>query len=106
MRKVSIKYTLFLIIIKLLLCFSEPGYYEDGKFGIRLENVLIIKEAATQFNFAKKGYLEFEHITWVRLLAFVFLLSCSFIYTYISTNHIVYRFLKFDLLIEHIVGAF
>ncbi|XP_024974312.1 probable Xaa-Pro aminopeptidase P [Cynara cardunculus var. scolymus] len=43
---------------------DEPGYYEDGKFGIRLENVLIIKEAATQFNFAKKGYLEFEHITW------------------------------------------
>ncbi|KAI7738673.1 hypothetical protein M8C21_000323 [Ambrosia artemisiifolia] len=43
---------------------DEPGYYEDGKFGIRLENVLIIKEAATQFNFANKGYLEFEHITW------------------------------------------
>ncbi|KAF5765109.1 putative xaa-Pro aminopeptidase [Helianthus annuus] len=43
---------------------DEPGYYEDGKFGIRLENVLIIKEAATQFNYANKGYLEFEHITW------------------------------------------
>ncbi|PWA81019.1 aminopeptidase P1 [Artemisia annua] len=43
---------------------DEPGYYEDGKFGIRLENVLIIKEATTQFNFANKGYLEFEHITW------------------------------------------
>nr|XP_043606348.1 aminopeptidase P1 [Erigeron canadensis] len=43
---------------------DEPGYYEDGKFGIRLENVLIIKESATQFNFANKGYLEFEHITW------------------------------------------
>ncbi|KAM0055106.1 putative xaa-Pro aminopeptidase [Helianthus debilis subsp. tardiflorus] len=43
---------------------DEPGYYEDGKFGIRLENVLIIKEAETQFNYANKGYLEFEHITW------------------------------------------
>lgn len=47
------------------LQFSEPGYYEDGNFGIRLENVLIIKEADTKFNFGDKGYLSFEHITWV-----------------------------------------
>lgn len=40
---------------------SEPGYYEDGKFGIRLENVLIVKEADTKFNFGDKGYLTFEH---------------------------------------------
>lgn len=43
---------------------DEPGYYEDGNFGIRLENVLIVKEANTKFNFGDKGYLEFEHITW------------------------------------------
>lgn len=43
---------------------DEPGYYEDGNFGIRLENVLVIKEANTKFNFGDKGYLEFEHITW------------------------------------------
>ncbi|CAI9110722.1 OLC1v1010791C1 [Oldenlandia corymbosa var. corymbosa] len=43
---------------------DEPGYYEDGKFGIRLENVLIIKDADTKFNFGEKGYLTFEHITW------------------------------------------
>ncbi|KHG22947.1 putative Xaa-Pro aminopeptidase P [Gossypium arboreum] len=44
--------------------FPEPGYYEDGNFGIRLENVLVIKEADTEFNFSDKGYLSFEHITW------------------------------------------
>ncbi|KAJ7535907.1 hypothetical protein O6H91_12G050400 [Diphasiastrum complanatum] len=44
---------------------DEPGYYEDGNFGIRLENVLIVKEARTAFNFGDKGYLAFEHITWV-----------------------------------------
>ncbi|KAI5072213.1 hypothetical protein GOP47_0012319 [Adiantum capillus-veneris] len=44
---------------------DEPGYYEDGNFGIRLENVLIVKEAHTEFNFGDKGYLAFEHITWV-----------------------------------------
>ncbi|KAJ6814595.1 putative Xaa-Pro aminopeptidase P [Iris pallida] len=43
---------------------DEPGYYEDGNFGIRLENVLIVKEAETKFNFGAKGYLSFEHITW------------------------------------------
>ncbi|MBA0881538.1 hypothetical protein Goshw_025792 [Gossypium schwendimanii] len=47
--------------------FPEPGYYEDGNFGIRLENVLVIKEADTEFNFGDKGYLSFEHITWVSL---------------------------------------
>ncbi|CAI0420163.1 unnamed protein product [Linum tenue] len=43
---------------------DEPGYYEDGNFGIRLENVLVVNEADTKFNFGDKGYLEFEHITW------------------------------------------
>eukprot|EP00250_Pteridium_aquilinum_P005032 c15192_g1_i1 orf=59-2065(+) len=43
---------------------DEPGYYEDGNFGIRLENVLIVKEASTEFNFGDKGFLAFEHITW------------------------------------------
>ena len=47
------------------LVFPEPGYYEDGNFGIRLENVLVVKEADTKFNFGDKGYLSFEHITWV-----------------------------------------
>ncbi|KAL5133369.1 T-complex protein 1 subunit gamma [Glycine soja] len=42
----------------------DPGYYEDGEFGIRLENVLIVKEADTNFNFGDRGYLSFEHITW------------------------------------------
>ncbi|KAH0722768.1 hypothetical protein KY290_005417 [Solanum tuberosum] len=42
----------------------KPGYYEDGKFGIRLENVLIFKEGNTKFNFGDKGYLTFELITW------------------------------------------
>uniref|UniRef100_A0A3Q7FVA4 Xaa-Pro aminopeptidase n=1 Tax=Solanum lycopersicum TaxID=4081 RepID=A0A3Q7FVA4_SOLLC len=43
---------------------DEPGYYEDGNFGIRIENVLIVKEGHTKFNFGNKGYLSFEHITW------------------------------------------
>ncbi|KAG0580931.1 hypothetical protein M758_4G214000 [Ceratodon purpureus] len=44
---------------------DEPGYYEDGNFGVRIENVLIVKEAQAKHNFGDKGYLAFEHITWV-----------------------------------------
>ncbi|ORY25163.1 peptidase M24, structural domain-containing protein [Naematelia encephala] len=42
---------------------NEPGYYADGKFGIRIENVDIIKQAETRENFGGKGYLELENVT-------------------------------------------
>jgi len=41
----------------------EPGYYEDGKWGIRIENLAIVKKLDTPNNFGNKGYLGFEHIT-------------------------------------------
>lgn len=44
---------------------DEPGFYEDGKFGIRIENVLIVTEAKTEHNFGGTGYLTFENITMV-----------------------------------------
>ena len=58
--------------------FSEPGYYEDGEFGIILENVLIVKEADTNFNFGDRGYLSFEYITWV--CSNMFIISLSLVY--------------------------
>ncbi|OCH85295.1 Creatinase/aminopeptidase [Obba rivulosa] len=42
---------------------NEPGYYADGRFGIRIENVVIVREAKTPNNFGDKGYLGFEHVT-------------------------------------------
>nr|POE78520.1 putative xaa-pro aminopeptidase p [Quercus suber] len=44
---------------------NEPGYYEDGKFGIRIENVIMVKEVETKFKFGDKPYLGFEHVTMV-----------------------------------------
>jgi len=44
---------------------NEPGYYEDGAFGIRIENVLLTKEAVVPDNFGGKKYLCFENITFV-----------------------------------------
>ncbi|KAF8309007.1 Creatinase/aminopeptidase [Clavulina sp. PMI_390] len=42
---------------------NEPGYYEDGKFGIRIENVCIVKKAETPYCFDERGYFGFEHFT-------------------------------------------
>ncbi|KZT70390.1 putative Xaa-Pro aminopeptidase P [Daedalea quercina L-15889] len=42
---------------------DEPGYYADGRFGIRIENVVVVREAKTPNNFGQKGYLKFEHVT-------------------------------------------
>jgi len=42
---------------------NEPGYYEDGKFGIRIESIVLVREAETQYNFGDKGYLKMENVT-------------------------------------------
>ncbi|KAF2868411.1 putative Xaa-Pro aminopeptidase P [Massariosphaeria phaeospora] len=42
---------------------DEPGYYEDGKFGIRIENMIMVKEVKTTHQFGDKPYLGFEHVT-------------------------------------------
>ncbi|KAF7194914.1 putative Xaa-Pro aminopeptidase P [Pseudocercospora fuligena] len=44
---------------------DEPGYYEDGSFGIRIENVIMVKEVKTKYNFGDKPYFGFEHVTLV-----------------------------------------
>ncbi|KAK3710604.1 hypothetical protein LTR37_010231 [Vermiconidia calcicola] len=42
---------------------DEPGYYEDGNFGIRIENIVMVKEVQTKHKFGDKPYLGFEHVT-------------------------------------------
>ncbi|KAF9527431.1 putative Xaa-Pro aminopeptidase P [Crepidotus variabilis] len=42
---------------------NEPGYYADGRYGIRLENIVLVREAKTPNNYGDKGYLGFEHVT-------------------------------------------
>ncbi|XP_066475656.1 xaa-Pro aminopeptidase 1 isoform X2 [Tiliqua scincoides] len=44
---------------------DEPGYYEDGSFGIRIENVVIVVPAKTKYNFSNRGSLTFEPLTLV-----------------------------------------
>ena len=47
---------------------AEPGYYADGEYGIRIENIVVVREAQTPNNFGGKGFLGFEHVTVVRFL--------------------------------------
>lgn len=44
---------------------NEPGFYLDGKFGIRIENVLLVHPASTRHNFGGTQFLRFENITMV-----------------------------------------
>jgi Xaa-Pro aminopeptidase len=44
---------------------NEPGCYLDDRFGIRIENVLIVKDAKTKNNFSGVKFLNFENITMV-----------------------------------------
>jgi Xaa-Pro aminopeptidase len=44
---------------------NEPGYYEDGSFGIRIENIVMVREVETKHQFGDKPYLGFEHVTMV-----------------------------------------
>ncbi|XP_067616243.1 xaa-Pro aminopeptidase ApepP isoform X2 [Eurosta solidaginis] len=42
---------------------NEPGYYQDGEFGIRIEDIVQIVPALTKHNFAGRGALTFKTIT-------------------------------------------
>lgn len=46
---------------------DEPGYYEDGKFGIRIENIIVCREVQTPHKFGDKPSLGFEHLTMTPL---------------------------------------
>lgn len=42
---------------------NEPGYYEEGEYGIRIENVMFVKESG--YEYAGKVFNEFETVTRV-----------------------------------------
>lgn len=42
---------------------NEPGFYKDGEFGIRIEDIVQIVPAETKHNFSNRGALTFKTIT-------------------------------------------
>ena len=44
---------------------NEPGYYREGAFGIRIENLIVVREAGKMGD--DRDQLDFETLTWVPL---------------------------------------
>jgi len=44
---------------------NEPGYYEDGAFGIRIEHLLSCHPAETEHSFGGTSYLAFAPLTYI-----------------------------------------
>ncbi|KAJ7394678.1 Xaa-Pro aminopeptidase 1 [Desmophyllum pertusum] len=53
------------ILMPGMILSDEPGYYEDGKFGIRLETAVLVKTANTTYHFDGLDYLQFEPVTFI-----------------------------------------
>ncbi|PNH10857.1 putative Xaa-Pro aminopeptidase P [Tetrabaena socialis] len=52
-----------------MVCSNEPGYYEDGSFGVRIENLVVVVEKETPFRYGGQQYLGFARLTLVPLQA-------------------------------------
>ena len=48
-----------------MICSNEPGYYKAGAFGIRIENLVMVRSWDNPA--AQGAYLEFENLTWAPL---------------------------------------
>lgn len=44
---------------------NEPGYYREGAFGIRIENLIVVREAAPRKGGDGATHLDFETLTYV-----------------------------------------
>ncbi|CAH2007280.1 unnamed protein product [Acanthoscelides obtectus] len=44
---------------------NEPGYYQEGEFGMRIEDIMEVVNAQTPHNFSDRGFLTFETVTLV-----------------------------------------
>lgn len=44
---------------------NEPGYYREGSFGIRIENLIVVQEAVKQVGDDDRDMLSFETLTYV-----------------------------------------
>ncbi|XP_039801282.1 aminopeptidase P2 isoform X2 [Panicum virgatum] len=64
-QSISYRYGNLTALQKGMIVSNEPGYYEDNSFGIRIENLLLIKELNLANSFGGISYLGFERLTFV-----------------------------------------
>ncbi len=47
-----------------MICSNEPGYYKEGEYGIRIENLVVVTEARpVPGGDQQRSFMEFETIT-------------------------------------------
>jgi len=66
---ISTKYANTVGLKEGMIVSNEPGFYEVGSFGVRIENLLVIKPKPTPHTFNDKLYLSFEQLTHVPIQA-------------------------------------
>ncbi|EPS67046.1 hypothetical protein M569_07730, partial [Genlisea aurea] len=64
-QSISFRYGNVTPLLKGMVVSNEPGYYEDHAFGIRIENLVYVKEVKTEYRFGGAEYLGFEKLTFV-----------------------------------------
>ncbi|KAL7126430.1 hypothetical protein ABFS83_14G186600 [Erythranthe nasuta] len=64
-QSISFRFGNMTPLLKGMVVSNEPGYYEDHAFGIRIENLLYVKEVSTPNRFGGLDYLGFEKLTFV-----------------------------------------
>ncbi|KAJ8751981.1 hypothetical protein K2173_000727 [Erythroxylum novogranatense] len=64
-QSISFRFGNMTPLLKGMIVSNEPGYYEDHAFGIRIENLLFVKEVDTPNRFGGTEYLGFEKLTFV-----------------------------------------
>ncbi|CAL5076525.1 unnamed protein product [Urochloa decumbens] len=64
-QSISYRYGNLTALQKGMIVSNEPGYYEDNSFGIRIENLLLIKALNLANSFGGISYLGFEKLTFV-----------------------------------------
>lgn len=52
-----------------MVCSNEPGYYQTGAFGIRIENLLVVRRRQTAHQMAGRSFLGFDQLTHVPIQA-------------------------------------
>ncbi|KAL4556321.1 hypothetical protein LXL04_038969 [Taraxacum kok-saghyz] len=64
-QSISFRFGNMTPLLKGMIISNEPGYYEDHAFGIRIENLLFVKEIDTPNRFGGITYIGFEKLTFV-----------------------------------------
>ena len=63
-QNISKRYTVTQALMPGMICSNEPGYYKTGEYGIRIENLIVVSEAAAvPGGDPQRKFMTFETIT-------------------------------------------